>query len=197
MHSAPFAVKLGFMRKPRNPAACKFSGWERRRLFKALARARGARLFRRIQAVLLATQGRTPIEITRITGLSRRAVYYSLARYLRSHQIEALAEQPHPGRPPGAPELTRGRILRELRRSPLRLGYRTNVWTVRTLADRLSEHYHTFIGPWALRQRMKQAGLTCKRPRYFYSERAPHVAQKKGGHRGENEGHAAQRRVAF
>jgi hypothetical protein len=51
LHSAPFAVNLGFMRESKNPAACKFSGWDRRRLFKALARVREARLFRRIQAV--------------------------------------------------------------------------------------------------------------------------------------------------
>lgn len=177
--------------------ACKFSGLDRRRLFRALARIREARLLRRIQAVLLTAQGRKPSEITQITGLSRRAVYYSLARYASSHQVKALAEQPHPGRPPGLPELTRGRILRALRRSPLKLGYRTNVWTVRTLADHLSERYQVAIGLWVLRQRMKQAGLVCKRPRYFYSEKASHVAQKKGGHRAEIEGYAAQRRVAF
>jgi len=185
------------MRKSKNPALGGFTGWDRRRLFRALARIKEARFFRRLQAVGLVAQGRRLIEITQITGLSRRAIHYSLARYLRSHRVEDLAEQRHPGRPPGAPELTRARILGELRRSPLRLGYRTNLWTVQTLADRLSQRYHTSIGPWALRQRMKRIGLACKRPRYFYSERASHVAQKKGGHRAENEAHAAPRRGAL
>jgi hypothetical protein len=35
------------------------------------------------------------------------------------------------------------------------------------------------LGPWTLRRRMKQIGLVCKRPRYSYSEKDPHRAQKK------------------
>ena len=185
------------MKEARNPIANRFNGWDRRRLSKALSRVREARFFRRVQAVLLAAQGQTPFEISQITGLSRRAVYYSLTRYLHSHRLEDLAEQPHTGRPPGVPELTKGRILRELRRSPLKLGYRTNVWTVATLAHRLSERYGISIGPWALRQRMKRIDLVCKRPRYFYYQRAPNVAQKKGGHCAEAEGPAPQCGVAL
>jgi transposase len=169
------------MRKSVNPVGRGLDGRDRQRLTKALAQAREARLFRRLQAVLLVAQGRNPVEVTQITGLSRRSVYYLLGRYLHSHHAADLADQPRAGRPPEAPELTRPRILRELRRSPLKLGYRTNVWTVGTLAHRLNERYHCSIGPWALRQRMKRSGLACKRPRYFYSEKAPHVAQKKGG----------------
>lgn len=179
------------MKGSRNPIASRFNGWDRHRLVKALSRVREARFFRRIQAVLLAARGQKPIEIARITGLSRRSVYYSLERYLHSHQVQDLAERSHPGRPPGSPELTKARILRELRRSPLKLGYRTNVWTVETLADRLRERYGISIGPWALRQRMKRIGLVCKRPRYFYDQRAPNVAQKKGGDPAENEGDAS------
>jgi transposase len=108
-----------------------------------------------------------------------------------------LADKPHPGRPPTAPKLTGPLILQELRRSPLELGYRTNVWTVATLAHRLNERYHCAIGPWALRARMKQIGLVCKRPRYFYSEKDPCVAQKKGGHCAAIAAHALQSGAAL
>jgi transposase len=166
-------------------------------LSKALAQAGPARFFRRVQAVLLVAQGRKLIEVTQITGLSRRAIYYLRKRYLRSHRVEDLADQPRSGRPVKAPQLTRQRILRELGRSPLQLGYRTNVWTVKTLALRLNARYQCSIGLWALRQRMKQIGLVCKRPRYFYSEKAPHVAQKKGGHRARTPAHALPCRAAL
>lgn len=165
-----------------SPADLGFGAGDRRRLAKALGKATEARLFRRIQAVLLAAQGRKFIEISQITGLGHRSVYRLVTRYLESHRAESLADKPHPGRPPQAPQLTGPRILQELRRSPLELGYRTNVWTVATLAHRLNERYQCTIGPWALRARMKRIGLVCKRPRYFYSEKDPHVAQKKGGH---------------
>jgi transposase len=185
------------MRKSPNPAGRRFDGWDRRRLSKALAQAGPARFFRRVQAVLLVAQGRALIETTQITGLSRRTIYYLLERYLRSHRVEDLADRPRSGRPALAPQLTRQRILRELQRSPLQLGYRTNVWTVGTLALRLNERYHCSIGLWALRQRMKQIGLVCKRPRYFYSEKATHVAQKKGGDGASTQAHATQCRAAL
>jgi transposase len=197
LHKSPIGVHLGFMRKSPNPAGRGFDGWDRRRLSKALAQAGPARFFRRVQAVLLVAQGRKIIEVTQITGLSRRAIYYLLKRYLRSHRVEDLADQPRCGRPVEAPQLTRRRILRELGHSPLQLGYRTNVWTVKTLALRLNERYQCSIGLWALRQRMKQIGLVCKRPRYFYSEKAPHVAQKKGGHRAPTSAHALPCRAAL
>jgi transposase len=66
------------------------------------------------------------------------------------------------------------------KRSPLRLGYRTNVWTVELLADRLYQQYGCAIRPRTLRRRMRQMGLRCKRPRYVYSEKEPHLSQKKG-----------------
>lgn len=149
-------------------------------------------MFRRLQAVLLVASGRQFAEVCQITGLSQRTVYRLVSRYLAAHRVGSLADKPHPGRPPQAPELTGARILRELRRSPLPLGYRTNVWTVATLTHRLNERYQCAIGPWALRKRMKQIGLVCKRPRYFYSEKDPHAAQKKGGHRAAIAAPAAQ-----
>jgi transposase len=112
--------------------------------------------------------------------LSLRSVYHLVKRYLQSHRVESLQDQSRSGRPPAAPELTTARILRELQRSPLKLGYRTTVWTVETLAARLNERYHCRIAPRTLRRRMKQIDLVCKRPRYFYAEKDPHGAQKKG-----------------
>ena len=74
------------MNEARNPIVIRLNGWDRRRLSKALAQVRDARFFRRLQAVLLAAQGRKPFEIAEITGLSRRTVYYSLTRYLHLHR---------------------------------------------------------------------------------------------------------------
>ncbi len=180
------------MRKSLSPADLGFGKRDRHRLAAALRKTTEVRLFRRLQAVLLVASGRQFAEVCQITGLSQRTVYRLVSRYLAAHRVGSLADKPHPGRPPQAPELTGARILRELRRSPLPLGYRTNVWTVATLTHRLNERYQCAIGPWALRKRMKQIGLGCKRPRYFYSEKDPHAAQKKGGHRAAIAAPAAQ-----
>jgi transposase len=185
------------MRKSSSPAALGFGARDRRQLAKALAEVADARLFRRIQAVLLVAQGRRFREVAQITGLGHRSVYRLVGHYLNAHRVWSLADAPRSGRPLEAPEIKRPQILEELRNSPLALGYRTNVWTVATLAHRLSERYQCSLGPWALRERMRQIGLVCKRPRYYYSEKDPHVAQKKGGHCAEIAGSAARGRVAL
>lgn len=153
---------------------------DRHRLSKALSQASEVRVFRRTQAVLLVAEGRAVAEAAKITALSVRSVYNLVSRYLQSHQVESLHDLPHTGRPPDAACLTKSRILRELQQSPSRLGYRTNVWTVAILAEHLSQLYQCTISARTLRRRMKQIGLECKRPRYVYSEKDPHRAQKKG-----------------
>lgn len=151
----------------------------RQRLSKGLDQVVEARVFRRLQAVLLVAEGRSFAETAEITGLSLRSVYHLVNLYLESHLVESLQDRPRSGRPTAAPTITKERILRELKRSPLKLGYRTNVWTVETLAHYLSERYQCAVSPRTLRRRMKEAGLVWTRPRYFYSEKDPHRAQKK------------------
>jgi len=168
------------MRKARSSAERGFTGHDRQRLSRALPQTDVARVFRRIQAVLLIAEGRTVGEVAQITRFSLQSVDNVVHRYLQSHRIESLYDLSHPGRPLDAPELTVAQIVRELHRSPLQLGYRTNVWTVKTLALHLSQRYESAIAPWTLRRRMKHLGLVWKRPRYFYAEKHPHRAQKKG-----------------
>ncbi len=163
-----------------SPVVLGFDAWDRRRLSQAATQAVEARVFRRIQAVLLVAEGHRFDEAAQITGLSRRTIYYLVDRYLRSHQVTVLRDSSRSGRPPVALSITKARILRELGRSPLRLGYMTNVWTVELLAHHLSQCYQCPITPYTLRRRMKQIGLECKRPRYVYSEKDPHRTQKKG-----------------
>jgi transposase len=174
-----------------------FGAPDRQRLARTLRGDLKVRLFRRLQAVWLVAQDRPPAEAAHVSGLSLRSVYNVVGRYLHAHCPWDLADEPRPGRPRSAPELTPKRILRALRRSPLKLGYRTNVWTVGTLALYLNERYHGSCSAGTLRRRMKQSGLACKRPRYFYSERDPHVAQKKGGLGATFAGPVSQGRVAL
>lgn len=168
------------MRKAKSPSELGFNRADIVRLKRGLKKVHDKRLFQRIQAVLLVAQGRPVNEVAEIVCVSVQAVYNWMSRYLDRRQLAALEEAPRSGRPLIAQELTKARILRELRRNPLRLGYPTTVWTVELLAHRLSELYHCTISTDTLRRRMRQIGLRCKRPRYFYEEKDPHRAQKKG-----------------
>lgn len=168
------------MRKAKSLAELGFNRYDERGLKKALKRAVDKRTFQRVQAVLLVAQGRALPEVALIAGVSLQAVYNWVTLYLAAHQVSALQDAPRSGRPRIAPPITATRILREVRRNPLRLGYRTTVWTVPLLTHHLSRRYHCHLSSYTLRRRMKALGLRCKRPRYVYEEKEPHQAQKKG-----------------
>ena len=166
------------MRIAKRPAELGFNQYDVSRLTKALKRATDARLFQRVQAVLWVAQGETISEVTELTGVSGQTVYNWLQRYLACHQAAVLADAPRSGRPVTAPQITATQILQHLLCHPLHLGYRTTVWSVKLLAAHLSRQYDCPISPHTLRRRMKAMRLRCKRPRYFYEEKAPHRAQK-------------------
>ncbi len=119
-------------------------------------------------------------QIARMADKSRQILYRWINAYLTKHQTDALKDGDRTGRPLSAPCITDKRIMAELKRNPMKLGYASNVWTVALLAQHLSRRYHCDIHADTLRRRMKQMGLRCKRPRYVYSEKEPNRAQKKG-----------------
>jgi transposase len=168
------------MRKALSPAELGFGKRDHQRLAKALRQEADVRTFRRSQAVLLVAEGQDWATASHVTGFSQRSLYRFVSRYLGAHQTTALRDRSRAGRPAVAPQVTEARILSESQRLPLQLGYRTNVWTVELLAEHLSKKYRCSISPRTLRRRMKRLGLRCKRPRYVYSEKEPHIAQKKG-----------------
>jgi transposase len=98
-------------------------------------------------------------------------------RRVAAHSVSALEHRQGAGRPEVAKSITKARILRELRRDPLKLGYNTTVWTV---ALCLNQVYQCQITERTLRRRMKEIGLVWKRPRYIFVTKDPHRAQKKG-----------------
>ena len=167
------------MRIAKRPSELGFNQYDVSRLSKALKRVTDAHLFQRVQAVLWVAQGDTISEVAELTGVSGQTVYNWLQRYLACHQVAALADAPRSGRPVTAPQITATQILQHLHCNPLHLGYRTTVWSVKLLAAHLSHQYTSALSPHTLRRRMKAMGLRCKRPRYFYEEKAPHRAQKK------------------
>jgi transposase len=132
---------LCVQRRAKSPSELGFNRYDVPRLKRALKSVDDKRTYQRIRAVLLVAQGRVITEVAEIVCVSLQTVYNWLSRYLGRHQIAALEEAPRSGRPLIAKQITKARILRELGRNPLRLGYSTTVWTVELLAHRLSDRY--------------------------------------------------------
>src|SRR3954452_14788186 len=86
-------------------AVQRFFPTDRRRLERALSVAREARLYRRIEAVLLVAEGQPISEAARRVRATRLSVRGWVERYLATHDAAALADRPRPGRPHSAPQL--------------------------------------------------------------------------------------------
>lgn len=167
------------MRKALAPAERGLTRYDRARLRRALGHAEDVRVYQRAQALLLVAEGYTLAQAAHVAGLSRPTVYFWLKRYVQQRRVEALRDVPRRGRPPAAERITPEQILLELSLPPSDWGYCTHIWTVALLASHLERRYGCPINPHTLRRRMKAMGLRWKRPRYVFSQKAPHLPQKK------------------
>jgi transposase len=152
---------------------------DRKRLAAALAGAREARVYRRLEALLLVAEGHPVAEAARRCRVNRSSVHRWLVQYRAEHEATALNDRPRSGRPRRHPRLTPQRLAAALARDPRRCGYQATSWTVPLLAHDLGAK-GLAVSPQTLRRRLHEAGYRWKRPRYVYVERAAHLAQKKG-----------------
>src|ERR1700755_97214 len=146
-----------------------FSRADRRRLSQALAQARDARLYRRLQAVAEIAAGEPVGEVAKRARVGRSTVYRWIERYLAEQAPSALADERRSGRPRAAPVLTDKKLRQLLTSDPCRFGYDANTWSVPLLATYL----HTqgvMISARTLRRRIrvarfrwKRAGGACRR----------------------------------
>jgi transposase len=167
------------MRPARSPAELGLRAYDRRKLERALRETRDARHFRRLLAIKLLAEGKSPSEAAHLSALSRPAVYFWLGRYLEERAPAALRDAPRQGRPKKAPRLTLERLRKVVQGSPLRANWASHGWTVPLLYTHLKKQGYE-VSCRTLRRRLHEAGLAWKRPRYVYATAAPYPGQKKG-----------------
>ena len=158
----------------------RFDANDRRRLKRALSKAREARVYRRIEAVLWVAEGHAISEAARRVRAPRLSVRRWIERYLIERDVTALADQARSGRPRLADQIGATRLDEILERDPRNDGYLATTWTVPLLVHYLHEHDAIAVSAHTLRRRLREAGYRWKRPRYVYVGRAEHLGQKKG-----------------
>jgi len=158
----------------------RLSGVDRRRLAAALEAAREARVYRRVEALLLVAEGQTVAEAARRCHVDRSSVHRWLRQYGARRDATALVDRPRSGRPRQSSRLTPRRLAAVLARDPRRCGYQATSWTVPLLTHYLDTQKGIAISDRTLRRRLHEADHRWKRPRYVYAGRTAHLAQKKG-----------------
>src|SRR5215208_6367395 len=83
------------------------NGADRKRLAAALETAREARVYRRVEALLLVAEGQSVAEAARRCHVDRSSVHRWLGQYGARRDATALADRPRPGRPRQSSRLTR------------------------------------------------------------------------------------------
>lgn len=143
---------------------------DRKRLLRALSAQPLARVYRRIEALLLVAEGHSVSEAARRVRSNRSSVHRWLTRYLERRDPADLLDAPRSGRPPVAPELTAEPVAEVLATDPRTLGYASTTWTVPLLAQHLRAHGEP-VSERTLRRRLHALGYRWKRPRYRYRSR--------------------------
>src|SRR3954453_8074724 len=100
----------------------RLSGADRKRLTAALETAREARVYRRVEALLLVAEGQTVAEAARRCHVDRSSVHRWLEQYGARRDATALADRPRCGRPRQSSRLTPRRLATVLARAPRRCG---------------------------------------------------------------------------
>ena len=170
----------GGMKEEPVSRASGFSWRDRRRLVRALQETHDVRLFRRLQTVLRVAEGGSVSGTARQAGVDRSSLHRWIKLYLQTHQVECLADALRSGRPREADDLDEELLAEVLALDPREQGYWATTWTVPLLKTYLEEEHGCPVSARTLRRRLHDGGWRWKRPRYVFSEREPHLAQKKG-----------------
>ncbi len=138
---------------------------QREELQRALTGDREARLYRRVLALLEVDVGRPVTEVAKDLHVSRRSVHTWLRSY-RASGLEALVEQPRPGRPSVWDEESRDLLEQLLGQSPEAYGYLATTWTVPLLREQLEHSRGRLLSAKTVRRELHARGYSWKRSRY-------------------------------
>ena len=125
---------------------------------------------RRRQAVALLDQGMKPAHVAKAVGVTRGSV----TRWRDSYQqggAQALAPRLHPGRQPKLTARQRDRLVRLLKQGPGRLGYHTELWTLRRVAEVVQHNFAVCYHPGHVWRLLRSMNWTCQKPESRARER--------------------------
>ena len=122
------------------------------------------RVAKRLQAVVLNSQGRTSGELAAILRAPRSKVSEWLARY-QAHGVEGLLEGHRSGRPAQLTATQRQQLGDILDNGPVGYGLDTGVWTSPMIAWVLEEEFGVHYHPGHVRKLLRELGFSVQRPK--------------------------------
>lgn len=134
------------------------------RLSKEAERDGAYRVAKRLQAVVLNSEGHTSGELARILKAPRSKVSEWLARY-QAHGTEGLLEGYRSGRPSALTLQQRQQLADILDSGPVAYGLDTGIWTSPMIAWMIEEQFGVHYHPGHVRKMLHDLGFSVQRPR--------------------------------
>jgi len=122
------------------------------------------RVAKRLQAVVLNSEGHTSGELARILKSPRSRVSEWLLRY-QTHGMEGLLEGQRSGRPAGLNDTQRRELGDILDSGPVAYGLDTGIWTSPMIAWVIEEEFGIHYHPGHIRKLLHDLGFSVQRPR--------------------------------
>src|SRR5215216_204318 len=152
---------------------------ERAQLSEAASKQKRVRNWRRMRAIELLGEGRSPEVVAATLGCARSSVY-AWAKAWREMGLSELQEGPRSGRKrslDGQAELLLEELLQEA--NPQSRGYHSSGWTVPMLKSELAKSGYV-VSERTVRRTLKRLGYRWKRPKYVLGRPDPDHESKKG-----------------
>jgi transposase len=152
---------------------------QRAQLAEATSKQKRVRRWRRMRAIELLVEGRSPEAVAAALGCARSSVY-AWAKAWREMGLSGLQEGPRSGRKrslEGRAELLLEGLLEE--GDPRRRGYHSTGWTVPMLKSELAKGGYV-VSERTVRRTLKRSGFRWKRPKYVLGRPDPDHESKKG-----------------
>ncbi len=145
---------------------------------------------RRRQAIRLLRAGKNLSAVARAVNASVSSVF-RWDRTYRKKGLQGLRPQPTPGRPPKLSASQKKRLATVLLKGPLAAGYRTDLWTLKRVAEMIRRHFGVAYHPCHVWKLLGSLGWSCQKPErralqrdeaaiaYWKRYRWPHIKKRR------------------
>lgn len=117
----------------------------------------------RLHGLLLVANGMSPYDVSEVIGNSPKSIETWVNAFLKEG-FEGIREPKRPGRPARLSSIMDD-IGRDLRKNPVDLGYRQNLWDGKLLSHHIKSKYGIVLGTRQCQRIFRKLGFRLRKPR--------------------------------
>lgn len=132
---------------------------------------------RRQKAIDLLMAGQKPSVVARCLNTSRISVHRWLQTY-KENGPDSIKSKPTPGRTAKLSRAQRNKLVKLLLKGPKTAGYKTNLWTLKRIAQLIKKHFGVRYHPCHVWKLLQNLDWSCQKPEDRASQRDEDAIKK-------------------